>query len=346
MASSTSSDGQPLADSFGRRVTYLRVSVTDRCNFRCQYCMPEHGIEHLPRPELLTFAELRDLVTLFARHGVTRVRITGGEPLVRSGITELVATLAAVPGLEEVVMTTNGFLLAQHAVSLRQAGLGGLNVSLDSLDPDVFRRLTRVGDLTRVVAGIDAAIDAGFEPLKLNAVIVRGENDHELPDLVRFAAQRGAIMRFIEYMPIGDETGWGGAACFSAREMRERLAEIWTITPQPGSYGRGPARYWRAHGPDLPEEGAAFGIIGAVTECFCASCNRVRISPQGGLRACLADDRELSLRDALRLAPTPAQGLLEAERLIRAALGGKKEAHAFDLRGSGVTRTAMTSIGG
>lgn len=336
----------PFADQFGRQVTYLRVSVTDRCNFRCRYCMPAHGIDHVPRPELLTFDELRDLVTIFADHGVSRVRLTGGEPLVRADISRLVELIASVRGIDEVVMTTNAYLLARHAASLRDAGLSGLNISLDSLDAATFTRLSRIGEMQRVLDGIDAARGVGFEHLKLNAVVIRGENDHELCDLVQFAADRASVMRFIEFMPIGGETGWGREACVTAREMREQLSARWDLEPEEQSFGAGPARYWRARGEGLDPAGTPFGIISAVTECFCADCNRVRITPQGGLRACLADDREVSLRDALRLAPTPVDGLRDAERLIRSALFGKKETHDFDLDGGAVTRTAMTSIGG
>lgn len=335
-----------LVDRFGRHVTYLRVSVTDRCNFRCVYCMPAHGIPHAPRPELLTYHEITDLVTMFARRGVRRVRLTGGEPLVRAELWTLVAMLKQVEGIDEVVMTTNAHLLARYAGRLREAGLDGLNISFDSTRADVFRRLSRVGELDKVTAGIRAAREAGFEQLKLNAVIVAGENDDELCELVRFATDEGATMRFIEFMPIGQETGWGRRACFTAKMMREQLRQRWTVEPLPVRRGVGPARYYQLHGAGLPPAGAKVGIISAVTECFCADCNRVRLTPQGGLRACLADDREVSLRDAMRLAPTREEGLRAAEILLEKALFGKLESHAFDLDGDAVTHKAMTAIGG
>lgn len=306
--------------------------------------MPAHGIPHAPRPELLTFDEIAALVTMFAERGVRRVRLTGGEPLVRAQLWNLIALLKQIPQLDEVVLTTNAHLLARHAKQLRDAGLDGLNISFDSTRPDVFRRLSRVGDLSTVVDGIRAARDAGFEQLKLNAVIVAGENDDELHDLVMFAVAHGATMRFIEFMPIGPETGWGRRTCFTARMMRERLRERWSVEPLPARQGVGPARYYRLGGDGV--EGATVGIISAVTECFCADCNRVRLTPQGGLRACLADDREVSLRDAMRLAPTPQEGLRAAEILLEKALFGKLETHAFDLDGEAVTRKAMTAIGG
>lgn len=335
-----------LKDRFGRRVSYLRVSVTDRCNFRCVYCMPEHGIEHVPRPEILTFSEIEDIVGVFAQNGIDRVRITGGEPLVRADLPDLIRRINAIDGIESIALTTNAFLLDRHAEALVDAGVRDVNISLDSLDPGTFERMTRVGDLQRVIRGIDAAASAGFERVKLNAVIVRGQNEHELTELVRFAADRNAVMRFIEFMPIGGQTDWGDGACYTAREMRRSLEDAWELVPDPSRYGTGPARYWRLYGDEFDPAGCPVGIISAVTECFCADCNRVRITPQGGLRACLADDREANLRDALRLAPTREAGLADVRALIQRALFDKKETHAFDIDGDAVTVTNMTSIGG
>lgn len=335
-----------LTDSFGRRVTYLRISLTDRCNFRCVYCMPEHEVEHLARPDLLTYEEIAEVVEVFARAGVTRVRLTGGEPLLRAEVPRLVAMLKAIEGIERVALTTNAFLLRKNARALAEAGLDSLNISLDSLDDELFRRISRVGTLERVIGGIDAAAAAGFEPIKLNAVVMGGVNDHELTDLVAFAAQRRAIMRFIEFMPIGGDTAWGEARCVPAAQMRERLSERWEVVPDPSRYGTGPARYMRVHGPEFGPEGWPVGIISAVTECFCADCNRVRISPQGGLRACLADDHELDLRAVLRSAEPPAVKRDRLLALIGASLGGKRETHSFDIEGESVTSTRMHSIGG
>ena len=309
--------------------------------------MPADGIPHLPRPELLTFDEITDIVSVFARHGVRRVRLTGGEPLVRAQLSTLVSHLVAVEGIEEVVMTTNAFLLGRHAEALWEAGLRGLNISFDSTRPDVFERITRGGKIDRVVAGIQAARDAGFRQLKLNAVIMGGQNDDELFELISFAQQHDAVMRFIEFMPIGQDMGWGRATCVPAATIRRRLAERWDLQAETANGDvRGPARYWTARGPGLPPDGARFGIISAVSECFCSDCNRVRLSPRGGLRACLADDREVSLRDALRTAPSREKGLSIVEELVAQALFGKRESHAFDLDGAGVTDTSMTAIGG
>ena len=341
----STSSTEAFRDRFGRQITYLRVSVTDRCNFRCTYCMPAEGIEHVPRPELLTFEEIEQVVRVFAETGVSRVRLTGGEPLVRANLPVLVAQLKAIPGIEQVVMTTNAFLLERYAERLAAAGLDGLNISLDSLDPETFAAISRVGALGKVLDGIESARAAGLR-VKLNAVVMGGVNDREIVELVSFAASVGAVMRFIEFMPIGTETAWGDAHCVPAREMRERLAQNWELVPDPERYGTGPARYWRAYGDGLGPKGCAIGFISAVTECFCADCNRVRITPQGGLRACLADDHEVDLRVPLRTIADPAERAAAVRDLIHHSLWSKKEAHAFDIAGGAVTTTRMHSIGG
>jgi GTP 3',8-cyclase len=336
-----------LTDRFGRQVTYLRVSITDRCNFRCVYCMPADGIAHTPKRALLSYEEITEIAEVFAAEGVRKVRLTGGEPLVRADVPTLVAMLKAVDGIEEVAMTTNAFLLERHAQALGEAGLDSINISLDTLDPQRFAEITRVGSIDRVLGGIDAAARVGFAPTKLNAVIVDGFNDDEMLDLVEFAIERDLIMRFIEFMPIGD-TVWaqGKGGCVPAARMRQAIGERWELEPDQSRYGAGPARYWRLHGPGTPPEGHPFGIIAAVTECFCAACNRVRLTCKGGLRACLADDHEVDLRAPLRTITDPSERRLELEARIQRALYGKKETHAFDIDGDTVTAKQMTAIGG
>jgi len=342
-------DDELLTDSFGRTVTYLRLSITDRCNFRCVYCSPEDGIKHEARPELLTFEEIAEVVRIFTRHGVRKVRITGGEPLVRAGVPELVGLLSAVPDLEHVAMTTNAFLLERQVDALADAGLDSLNVSLDSLDAENFEQLTRIGDLERVVRGIDAALERDFDPVKLNTVVIRGFNDRELTDLVEFAVDRGTVLRFIEFMPLGTQTVWTETdenSCVPASEIRDRLREHWELEPDDDTYGSGPARYWRLHGPGIPAEGHPVGLIGAVTECFCEGCNRMRMTPTGQLRACLADDREISVRAPLRTIGDPDERQRAVEHSIERALAGKKASHDFELDGGAVTDKPMTAIGG
>ncbi len=348
MQASPDTPHPPLEDRFGRRVSYLRLSVTDRCNFRCVYCMPAEGIALQPAASLLTFEEIEEIVGAFAALGVERIRLTGGEPLVRRDLPTLIQRLRALPGVREIVLTTNGHLLRRHAAALRDAGLAGVTVSLDSLRPERFARITRGGDLDRVLDGIQAAQDAGFGPVKLNAVIIRGFNDDEILDLAAWAVERRLLLRLIEFMPIGEDTVWGevaGGGCVPAAELRAVLASRWTLTPEGMRPGAGPARYLRLEGPDTPQ-GARVGVISAVTECFCDACNRVRLTPQGGLRACLADDREANLRDLLRSTP-PGPARAEALRhAVARALGAKEATHAFTLDGGNVTSKQMVSIGG
>ena len=342
----------PLQDRHSRTVRYVRLSVLDRCNFRCVYCMPADASGFCAGAELLRFDEMERLASLLARLGVRRLRLTGGEPLLRPGLPELVARLAALEGLEEVALTTNGFLLERHAEALAAAGLGSLNLSLDSLQEPRFAALSRTpGALARVLRGLDAAQRVGLRPIKLNAVVVPGRNDDELPALVRFAASRGLTMRFIESMPIGDGTSFGTQGCVTAAAMRQSLRRAFDAlepeAPPPlGEGAMGPARYYRAFGAGLPAGGQRVGIISAVTECFCADCNRLRITATGGVRACLADDGEVDLRPTLRspLSQREADDVLEAQ--IRRALLAKGEQHAFQVAGGAVTSKMMHAIGG
>jgi len=331
-----------FTDRFDRQVTYLRVSVTDRCNFRCVYCMPEEGIEFTHRSRLLTFEELARIVRVFAEQGVRRVRLTGGEPTLRTDLELLVRAIAETDGIEEVAMTTNAFLLPRKAEPLREAGLSSLNISLDSLRPERFRELTRVGTLERVERGIEAARKAGYPSIKLNAVVMRGFNDDEIVELAEWAIARDLVMRFIEFMPIGgDAVRWGQYGCVPAEEMRAVISSRYQLEPAPGvKKGAGPARYWRATGPST--DGALIGFISAVTNCFCEDCNRVRITPEGKLRACLADDAEVDLRAVLRGGGSDE----ELRAAIREALAGKRLTHRFEEGMGGATDRVMTTIGG
>jgi len=327
-----------LADRFARRIEYLRVSLTDRCNYRCTYCMPEQGVELVPRADVLTFEELERLMGVFARLGVRRVRLTGGEPTVRKGVVDLVGRLARVPGIEELAMTTNGHLLPDLAAPLRAAGLGEVNVSIDTLDPDRFRAITRRGDLGRVVTGIDAALAAGMT-VKLNAVALRGLNEGELADLCRFGWERGATPRFIEHMPMSDGELYSPARHLGAAEIRQRIADALGAPvaedPADAARPRGPARYFSV-------AGRRFGIISAMSEHFCSTCNRVRLTATGDLHACLAFDDAVPLRDPLR-AGASDEDLAAA---IQSGADGKREGHQFQLGGAGAPRKHMVAIGG
>lgn len=297
-----------LADRFGRPLRSLRLSVTDRCNLRCQYCMPEPDYVWLPRESLLTFEEIGTLVDTFTPMGVDRVRITGGEPLLRRNLPALVESLAARPAIADLALTTNGVLLADQASSLRRAGLHRLTVSLDTLYPERFRALTRMDDLPRVLAGIDAARVAGF-PLKLDTVVMRGVNDDELIPLLEFARGVQAEIRFIEYMDVGGATRWTPSAVVSRREILERVA---------AHYGGAMPIEERTSAPAdryLLPDGTTFGVISSTTEPFCASCDRSRLTADGVWLMCLYASTGTDLRRPLRAGATRE----ELERLIEAA---------------------------
>ncbi|MCA9715469.1 MAG: GTP 3',8-cyclase MoaA [Myxococcales bacterium] len=336
----------PLVDPQERRVRYLRVSLTDRCNYRCTYCMPEEGIEHRAREEVLSLEEVVTLCAAFARWGVERVRLTGGEPTVRKGVVELVASLRQIEtpkGALEVVMTTNGERLESLAEPLMRAGLSGLTVSVDSLRPARFREITRRGNLPRVLAGIERARAVGFRAIKLNTVAIRGFNDDELGEITEYAWSRDIVPRFIELMPMAGGRLFVPGELMPAQDIRAAIA---TATDArvgadagEGVAGLGPASYWRVASGRFA--GRRFGVIAAMTENFCGSCNRLRISAAGQLHACLARDEAGDLRAALRAGDPGA-----LEDRVRAILGAKRDRHAFALDGTGGPRKAMISIGG
>lgn len=336
-----SAAGGPLVDPQARRVRYLRVSLTDRCNYRCTYCMPEEGVERLARADLLTLEEIVAVVQAFAAWGVERVRLTGGEPTVRRGLVDLVAELAAIP--IDVALTTNGARLGELAAPLHRAGLRNLTVSLDSLDPRRFAAITRRGVLADVLAGLDAAQAAGFHPIKLNTVAVRGFNDDELGAFAVWAWERGHVPRFIEVMPMAGGRLYVPGELMPAAEIRARVAAVvgapLVADRGDGVRGLGPATYWRV--ADGPHAGRRLGVIAPMTENFCAGCNRLRLSAAGSLHNCLARDDAGDLRSALRSGDPDA---LPAR--VRAILGSKQVGHTFALDGRGGPDKAMISIGG
>jgi GTP 3',8-cyclase len=334
-----------LIDPQQRRIDTLRVSVTDRCNYRCTYCMPDGGVAHGARTETLTFEEIGAVVGLFVRLGVRRVRLTGGEPTVRRELPALVRRLRAIEGLEEIALSTNGHLLGALAAPLRAAGVDRLNVSVDSLRPERFRHITGGGDLRTVLGGLEAADRAGFTGIKINTVAIDGFNDDELPALCRFAWSRGWVPRFIEEMPMAAGRTYVPGRCLSAAEIRARLGAEepgGTVVPDDGGgdRGAGPARYFRllSDGETSPRR---FGIISPMTEHFCDSCNRLRLSATGALHACLGHDDAVDLR-----APLRAGDLVGVERAVRGAVAAKRPGHTFQLVGLGGPRKAMVQIGG
>ena len=322
-----------MFDSAQRNIHYLRLSVTDLCNLRCRYCMPD-GVEKLEREAVLTYEEFLRLAALFARCGIDTVRVTGGEPLVRKGVDQLVAGLKAIPGIRKVTMTTNGILLAQQLPALLAAGLDSVNISLDTLRPEVFQSITARDEFGHVMEGIHAALDSGI-PVKLNCVPQVGVNEGELEDLAALAESRPLQVRFIEMMPIGFGAG---LPSLSGPELLARLARRWPqLRPVSGAaFGDGPAVYYTAPGWQ-----GSVGFIAAVHGKFCGSCNRVRLTSQGFLRPCLASETGTDLRALLRGGASDEQ-LLQA---IREVVFEKPREHHFEDRSMPATR-GMYQIGG
>lgn len=310
----------PLTDRFGRRITYLRLSVTDRCNLRCRYCLGPDA-RFVPRAHLLTTAEIAQLARAFVACGVTKIRLTGGEPLLRTDIVALVHALAALPGLAETVVTTNGVRLVPLADALRKAGVRRLNISLDSLRPERFRHLTGRGDLAAVLRGIDAARAAGFERIKLNTVILGGQNDDEIPDLVAFAVANGLNLSFIEEMPIGRVDRKARTTYYPNERIREELTHHYPLIATTETTG-GPARYFR-----IPGTETRVGFVSPHSHNFCGDWNRVRVTADGQFVPCLGRAGTLDLRRILRETPGDTDRLHDA---IRAAVDHKPAAHDLD----------------
>jgi cyclic pyranopterin phosphate synthase len=327
----------PLVDGFGRIGDDLRVSVTDRCNFRCVYCMPAEGLRWLPRDEVLSFEEILRLVRLFAALGVRTVRLTGGEPLVRADLPDLVGMIAGALPEVDLSMTTNGHRLAELAEPLARAGLRRVNVSLDSLHPERFHRITRRDALPRVLNGLDAADAAGLHPVKLNAVMVRGVNDDEAVAFADLAKARGWHVRFIEYMPLDAGHEWTREQVVPAAELLARIAAVHPMR-RADEHGPEPAVRW------LFADGApgSVGFIASVSEPFCGSCNRLRLTADGHFRTCLFALDEVDLRGPLRAGASDA----ELEALIRAAVARKWAGHRINEADFVRPEKSMSQIGG
>lgn len=325
-----------LLDGFGRVARKLRVSVTDRCNFRCTYCMPAQPV-WLPKASILTFEEIERIVRVAVACGVRKVRLTGGEPLVRRGIVDLVRRLAAVRGLDGLGMTTNGCFLGELARPLAEAGLRSLNVSLDTLDRGRFRAMARIDGLARTLAGIEAARDAGFAAIKLNAVVVRGGNEDEIPALCRYGRERGLPVRFIEYMPLDGDRTWAPDQVVPEAEILERAAEVAPLAPIEDADRANPARRWR-----FADGVGEVGVIASVTRPFCGSCDRVRITADGKFRTCLFALGETDLLGPLRSGAPDA----EIASLLAGAVRDKWAGHSIASAAFVQPERAMHAIGG
>ena len=324
-----------LVDSEGRVHTYLRVSVTDRCNLRCFYCRPECGVDLKPHPEILRYEEVERLLQLFVGLGIERIRLTGGEPLLRAHLDRLVSSVAQLPGIKEISLTTNGHLLERKAAALARAGLQRVNVSLDSLDPARYREQTRGGDLRPVLRGIEAAREAGLVPVKINTVVLAGLEEWEVLDLIAFCSQhpQDYLPRFIEYMPFEERLRAGKPLA----ELRALLRKHYQLEPGAQVSGGGPARYWR-----IADNGLRVGFIAPLTDHFCDHCNRLRLTADGHLRTCLAHDETLHLTSMLRGGASSG----ELERAIRRAVLAKPGGHACALEGGTPFQGRMSQVGG
>jgi cyclic pyranopterin phosphate synthase len=327
-------------DAYQRPISYLRISVTDRCNLRCIYCMPPQGVPWQPHEEILRYEEIETVVRAAARLGISKVRLTGGEPLVRLGLVELVRMIAQIPGIDDLAMTTNGTLLARYAAELAAAGLRRVNISLDTLRPERFQLITRFGNLEDVLAGMEAARGAGLHPIKINTVVMRGLNDDEVVDLARRTVEEGWHVRFIELMPLVTDDAMYGRwqeHVITAREIRRCIEDVLgPLEPAALEVGNGPARYYR-----LPGAHGTVGFITPLSEHFCYGCNRLRLTADGHLRPCLLSDYEIDLRTPLR----QGADVSEIEALLLSGISNKPQRHHLDERVLPEGRL-MSEIGG
>jgi cyclic pyranopterin phosphate synthase len=306
-----------LSDSFQRPINYLRISVTDRCNLRCIYCMPAEGVSLLSHNDILSYEEIYTVVKAAAEMGINKVRLTGGEPLVRAGLPELVRMLANMDSIDDISLTSNGTFLSHHAAELKEAGLHRVNISLDTLKPDRFKDITRCGNLADTLEGIEVAGAAGLNPVKINMVVMAGINDDELTDFATKTVSEGWHVRFIELMPLnGDEPIT--SKLVSVSDMRRRIESLGKLEPCMVSVGSGPAKYFR-----LPNANGSIGFITPVTEHFCYHCNRLRLTADGKLRPCLLSEEEIDLREPLRRGASAE----ELKNLIEEAIARKPLGH-------------------
>jgi cyclic pyranopterin phosphate synthase len=341
---------EAATDTLGRPLRDLRVSVTDRCNMRCRYCMPREvfgpGFVFAPRQELLTFEEISDVVAAFARAGVRKVRLTGGEPTLRAGLPDLVAMIAEVPDVEDIALTTNGSLLSRHAARLRAAGLQRVTVSLDTLDPQLFKHLSDTEiSLETVLAGIETATEVGFGPIKLNTVVRRGVNDGDVERVAEFARERGHIVRFIEYMDVGDTNGWRLDEVVPSAEIVARISARWPLEPTDPNYrGEVAARYRYLDGM------GEIGVISSITQPFCGACTRARLSAIGEVYTCLFAARGTDLRAVVRDNPDDETRAVALDLAIAALWGARadrySELRAAHTEARGPRKVEMSHIGG
>jgi len=326
-----------LLDPYKRKINYLRISVTDKCNLRCRYCMPEEGIPLISHGAILTYEEILRIVRVFAAEGISKVRLTGGEPLVRKGIVDFISRLSQIEEIKDLSLTTNGILLKEYARDLKRAGLKRINVSLDSLTKERFFQITRRDEYERVWNGIEEALRVGFSPIKINMVAIKGLNDDEIESFARLTLHLPLTVRFIEYMPSGNGEEWKESDILTIPRIKDRLERVGPLTPVPPDQWDGPSKRFKIEGAI-----GEIGLIGAVSSHFCSDCNRLRLTPDGKIRTCLFSDDEIDVREILRNGGTD-QDL--KERLL-VALRTKPERHHINSHQFKKCQRNMSAIGG
>ncbi|ABW18132.1 GTP 3',8-cyclase MoaA [Alkaliphilus oremlandii] len=320
-----------MKDLYSRRINYMRISITDLCNLRCQYCMPAEGICKKDHKEVLTLEEITDIVKAGVGLGIDKVRITGGEPLVRNGIVEFIQMISNIDGIKDIAITTNGILLPRYAEALKEAGLKRVNISIDSLNPDKYREITRGGDLSKVLEGINECIRLGLTPVKLNVVAIGGYNDDEIEDFIQLTMDKPIDVRFIELMPIGEASQWGKDRFISNEEIVHRFKNLVPMETEKSS----PAKYYQ-----LPGGMGRVGLINPISSHFCGDCNRVRLTSDGKLKPCLHSNHEIDILDAVRNHPEKIQEVLAS------AILSKPEKHDLLTDSHEESNRGMSQIGG
>jgi cyclic pyranopterin phosphate synthase len=326
-----------LLDPYRRKINYLRISVTDRCNLRCCYCMPEEGIPLIPHEAILTYEEILRIVRVFAAEGISKVRLTGGEPLVRKGIVDFVACLSQIEKIKDLSLTTNGILLKEFARDLKQAGLKRINISLDSLRKDRFCQITRKDEFERVWTGIEEALRVDLFPIKINMVAIQGINDDEIESFARLTLHLPLIVRYIEYMPSGNGEEWKASEILTIPQIKSRLESVSKLIPIPSDRWDGPAKRFRMEGAV-----GEIGLIGPISSHFCEDCNRLRLTPDGKIRTCLFSDEEIDVKELLRKGGSDRD---LKERLLM-ALRTKPERHHISTYQFKKCQRNMSAIGG
>lgn len=326
-----------LLDLFKRKINYLRISITDRCNLRCRYCMPEQGIPLIPHEEILTYEEILRIVRVFGTEGISKVRLTGGEPLVRKGIVDFVFHLSQIEEIKDLSLTTNGILLKELAQDLKRAGLKRINISLDSLRKERFSQITRKDEYERVWAGIEEALKVGLSPIKINMVAIQGLNDDEIESFAALTLHLPLIVRYIEYMPSGNGEEWKESNILTIPQIKNRLENVGKLIPIPPDQWDGPAKRFQIEGA-LGE----IGLIGAVTSHFCHDCNRLRLTSDGKIRTCLFSDEEIDVKELLRNGGSDRD--LKEQLLV--ALAKKPERHSINTHQFKKCQRNMSTIGG